>query len=130
MKCWAFAGQIWILEKGKISIERKFADGQIGDPKSKAPRAKVEMHPTLAAVFIDWRKQTLYAKDGDYVFPSNKLKGKKPRVESMIVQDYMRPAAEKLGLRPEGCTRFGLQNLRQQSSYMAGRVRHSSGCGD
>jgi len=100
------------FKKGKIGIERKFADGQIGDPKSRASRAKVEMHPALAEVFEDWRKQTLYGNESDYIFPSYKLKGKKPRVESMIVQDYVRPAAEKLGLRPEGCTRFGLHNLR------------------
>jgi len=37
-------------EKGKIQVRRGFVDGAIGDPKSKASRAPVEMHKTLAAV--------------------------------------------------------------------------------
>lgn len=99
-------------KKGKIRIVRKFADGAIGNPKSRASRSPVQMSKPLAAVFMEWRRQTLYAKDSDYIFPSYKLKGKKPRTESMIVQDYIRPAAEKLGLRPPDCKRFGLHNLR------------------
>lgn len=92
------------FDLGKIRIERGFVDGMLGDPKSRASRSTVEMHPALAAVFVDWRKQTLYGKDGDFVFPSYKLKGKKPRLASMIVQDYIRPAAEVLKLRPKDCS--------------------------
>jgi hypothetical protein len=39
------------------------------------------------------RQQTPYSKDSDFVFPSFKLHGKQPRLGSMIVQDYIRPAA-------------------------------------
>lgn len=104
------------FEKGKIRIERGFVDGALGAPKSKASRSTVEMHPSLATVFTDWRKETLYGKDGDFIFPSYKLKGKKPRLGSMIVQDHIRPVAEKLGLRPPDCRRFGLHNLRHSLS--------------
>jgi integrase len=53
---------------------------------------------TLGAVLKTWKEQTLYNKPEDYIFPSYKLDGKKPRVGSMIVQDYLRPAAVKAGV--------------------------------
>ncbi len=103
------------FKRGKIKIQRGFtADGGIDKPKSRASRSRstVEMHEALQAVFMDWRSQTIYGKDQDFIFPSYRLKGAKPRLGSMIVQDYIRPAAEKLGLRPPDCKRFGLHNLR------------------
>ena len=35
------------------------------------------MHPVLAGFLMAWRERTPYAKDGDYVFPSFRLKGKR-----------------------------------------------------
>jgi integrase len=98
--------------KGKIHIRRDWVDGELGKPKSVASKAPVEMHETLAAVLHGWRGETLYAKGTDFVFPSYKLKGKQPRLGSMIVQDYVRPAALKAGVVPDDCKRFGLHNLR------------------
>lgn len=41
-----------------------------GDPKSMMSRRPVEMTAGLAVVLQDWRYETLYAKDGDLLFPS------------------------------------------------------------
>jgi len=46
------------------------------------------------------------------LFPSFKLHGKQPRLGSMIVQDYIRPAAVSAGVIPDDCPRFGFHNLR------------------
>ena len=51
---------------------------EFGPPKSKASKAPVPMHPLLAAHLLAWRKETLYPGDEDFVFPSLRLKGKKP----------------------------------------------------
>ena len=48
-----------------------------------------------------WRERTPYAKDNDYVFPSFRLKGKKPLSASIMVQKYLRPAAVKAGVITE-----------------------------
>lgn len=56
------------------------------------------MHSLLAAVLKSWQGQTLYGKPEDYVFASYKLGGKKPRVGSMIGEDYLRPAALGAGV--------------------------------
>ena len=34
--------------------------------------------PLLAGFLLAWREKTPYAKDNDFVFPSTRLKGKKP----------------------------------------------------
>ena len=99
-------------KKLKINIRRDFVDGELGRPKSRASKAPVEMHETLATLLEAWRQQTPYSKDSDFLFPSFKLHGKQPRLGSMIVQDYVRPAAVAAGVIPEDCPRFGFHNLR------------------
>jgi len=100
------------FEVGQISIERGFVDGRIGDPKSIASRARVEMTRALAAVMLEWRKQTTFAADNDYVFASERKKGTQPRLGSMISTDYVRPAAIKAKVITADCPRFGLHNMR------------------
>jgi integrase len=54
-----------------------------------------------------------HAKDDDYVFPSFRLKGKKPLSASIMVQKYLRPAAVKAGvIKEDQQIRFGFHNFR------------------
>jgi len=99
-------------KKLKINIRRDWVDGELGRPKSRASKAPVEMHETLAALLQAWRQESPYSKDSDFLFPSFKLHGKQPRIGSMIVQDYVRPAAVAAGVIREDCPRFGFHNLR------------------
>jgi len=71
------------------------------------------MHPVLAGFLMAWRERTPYAKDDDYVFPSFRLKGKKPLSASIMVQKYLRPAAVKAGvIKEDERVRFGFHNFR------------------
>jgi|SRR6516164_756767 len=99
-------------KKLKIHIRRDWVDGELGAPKSRASKAPVEMHETLAALLWGWRQETPYGKDTDFLFPSFKLRGKQPRLGSMIVEDYIRPAALAAGVISDDCPRFGFHNLR------------------
>jgi integrase len=98
--------------KRKINIRRDWVDGELGRPKSKASKAPVEMHKALASILIGWRQESPYSKETDFLFPSFKLQGKQPRLGSMIVQDYVRPAAVAAGVIAADCPRFGFHNLR------------------
>ena len=40
----------------------------------------------------------MYAADTDYIFPSIKMGGRVPRCGSMVVEDYLRPAAVRAGV--------------------------------
>jgi integrase len=99
-------------KKLKINIRRDWVDGALGRPKSRASKAPVEMHETIGSLLQAWRQETPYSKDSDFVFPSFKLHGRQPRLGSMIVQDYIRPAAVAAGVIAEDCPRFGFHNLR------------------
>ncbi len=61
-----------------IQVRRAYVWGRFKEPKSKASKAAVPLHPLVAGFLLAWRDRTPYAKDRDYVFPSLKLKGKKP----------------------------------------------------
>jgi integrase len=65
-------------------------------------------------------------RDDDFVFPSIKLRGKCPRSASMLVEDYIRPAAIRAGILVERdgksyskdgdlVRRFGFHNLGRHS---------------
>ncbi len=53
------------------------------------------MHKSLGAVMLEWRKQTMYAADDDFIFASERKNGTQPRLGSMILTDYIRPAATR-----------------------------------
>jgi integrase len=94
-------------------VRRAYVSGRFKVPKSRASRAPVPMHPLLAGFLLAWREKTLFGKDTDFVFPSVRLKGKKPLSASIMVQKYLRPAAVKAGVIREGQkVRFGFHNFR------------------
>ncbi len=96
-----------------IHVRRTWTCGQVGHPKSKASQAPVPLHPLLAEFLRDWKKQTLYGGPEDWVFASTKLRGRKPRVANMLVEDHVRPAAVEAGvLKQDEERRFGFHNLR------------------
>jgi integrase len=103
-----------------IRVRRTWSWGKVGLPKSRASQAPVPMHPLLAKFVRSWMQQTPYAEPGDWVFPSFKLKGKRPRVANMLVSDHLRPAAVKAGVIAAAWDgRFGFHNLRHSlASYL------------
>lgn len=113
-----------LWDKLQIMIRRDWVKGNLGRPKSKASKAPVEMHEALASILRAWREETTYSKDSDFLFASFKMHGNQPRLGSMIVQDYIRPAALQAGVLRKlddgtwvdkygnNVTRFGFHNFR------------------
>jgi integrase len=81
-----------------IRVVRAYVYGKFGPPKSKASKKPVPLHPLLAALLQAWRKETLYAAEEDFIFPSYRLKGKKPPRANMLVAKHLQPAARKAGI--------------------------------
>ncbi len=107
-----------------IYVRRAYVYGQFGPPKSKASKAPVPMHPLLAAFLQTWHEKTPYAKPTDFVFPSIKLKGKKPRTACMLVRNHLRPAAVAAGvLEPGQKIRFGFHNFRHSLASQLARMK-------
>lgn len=111
-------------EKGQILVQRGWSKGKETDGKNQHSMVPVAMHPALAAHLMEWRGKSLYSKDKDWIFPSLRLKGQKPRVASVAAQDYLRPAAVKAGVIAEGSSKdFGWHNLRHSlATFLSGQV--------
>jgi integrase len=97
----------------RIHVRRTWVHGHMGEPKTKASKAPVPLHSLLAESMQSWQQESPYSQPTDWVFPSRKLKGRKPRCANMLVEDYLRPAAEKAEvLLKDDPRRFGYHNLR------------------
>jgi len=100
-------------ESQQISVRRSWTAGKVGRSKSPASKAPVPLVPLLAGFIREWQQQTPYGQPTDWMFASTRLKGKQPRVANMLVEDYLRPAAVKVGVLKEGeKVRLGFHNLR------------------
>lgn len=107
---------------GKIHIRRGWSKGRATEGKTEGSMTQVAMHPILAHALHAWRCESVYARDSDWVFASNRSKGKRPRSAGIAGQDYLRPAAVKAAVIPEGFRgRFGWHNLRHSfGTFLAG----------
>ena len=100
-------------KKGQINIRRGWSKGKETDGKNEGSMTQVAMHPVLAQALQEWRRESFYSGDSDWVFASSRAKGKTPRSAGVAGQDYLRPAAVKAGVIPKGYPgRFGWHNLR------------------
>jgi integrase len=100
-------------QKGQIKIIRGWSKGKATSGKNEGSMTQVAMHPALAQALQVWRRESRYSRDVDWVFASDRSKGKTPRSAGVAGQDYLRPAAVKAGVIPEGYKgRFGWHNLR------------------
>ena len=116
-----------LWDRGLIAIRQTFVHFNLQEgAKTKLSRSRVEAPQLLLDVLAAWRRETMYAGDNDFVFPSEKMHGKQPRSASQLVEDYIRPAAIAVGvIRVEdGVTydrdgevvkRFGFHNLGRHS---------------
>jgi len=98
-----------------IQIEQAFRLAEITTTKTKSSKADVPMCTELAKCLQNWRSQSPYHRDSDYVFASDKLNGKKPRTGQMVNRSYLRPAAIAAGIITPG-ERFGFHSLRHSLS--------------
>ena len=42
-----------------------------GDTKTECSRRPVPLHPLILESLLDWKRQSLYQGDGDFLFPSS-----------------------------------------------------------
>lgn len=89
--------------------------------KTEGSAAPAPLGDLLANVLRTWHEQTPYGKPTDWVFPSMKLKGKKPLSASIMAANKIRPAAIKAGIRLEPGQRFGFHNFRHSLATFAGQ---------
>lgn len=109
------AGLQWLdidWENSQIHVRRRWIRGNVSAPKSRKSAAPVAMAPLLAKYLRVWQAESCYTKQTDWVFASEKTRGRTPRVGNMLCVDYLRPAAIRAGVKLQKGQRFGFHNLR------------------
>jgi integrase len=109
------AGLQWLdidWDNNQIHVRRRWIRGNVRAPKSRKSAAPVAMAPLLAKYLRAWQRESSYTRPTDWVFASEKTRGRTPRVGNMLCVDYLRPAAIQAGVKLEKGQRFGFHNLR------------------
>lgn len=118
-----FALKWWDIDpaSNQILVQRAWSKGRETDGKSKGSMKPVAMHPALAEFLNEWRKESCYNRDDDWMFASSREKGRVPRAASTCGKHYLRPAAVSAGvIAKDDHSRFGWHNLRHSLATFFG----------
>jgi integrase len=116
-----------LWDKGYARIRQTYVHSTLQEgAKTRLSRSRVEVPHLALNALAGWKRETRYSAEYDYVFPSTKLGGKKPRSATILVRNYLRPAAIRAGILIEKLpeffskegdrlSRFGFHNLGRHS---------------
>jgi integrase len=82
----------------QINVVRSCVRNHFGDTKTEASRKPVPLHASVIEYLDEWRRVSPYNSDGDFLFPSVRLEGKKPITPDMVLKKVIRPALIRAGI--------------------------------
>jgi integrase len=86
------------LELMQVNVRRSCVRNHFGDTKTEASRKPVPLHPSVVKCLGLWRKESPYPGHTDFLFPSTRLKGKKPLSPDTLLKKIIRPAVKRAGI--------------------------------
>jgi integrase len=86
-----FEGLWFHLRRGIVNMD-------LTKLKTLASRKGVPMNPELATMLLDWRSQSPYPTDADWVFASPFTDGVRPYWPDSALKNHVRPAAKAAGI--------------------------------
>ena len=81
-----------------LGVKRSVVHCHIGNPKTLARRKPIPLAHELLTVLREYREQTAYSADSDWVFASPYKQGLEPYWPDSILQDFVKPAAKRAGV--------------------------------
>ena len=85
--------------QGTMNVTRSIVYGVVGSCKTESSQKPVPVHTLGANALMSWRKQSTYTNPDDWIFASRRHRGRHPFWGQAILQKYVRPAAEKVGIQ-------------------------------
>lgn len=82
----------------QVYVTKAIVRNHVGSCKTPASRKPVPLHDSVLTVLRDWRSQSMYQAEGDYLFPSVRLNGTQPLFPDMVLSKYIRPALLRAGI--------------------------------
>jgi integrase len=86
------------FEKQTLNIHKSIWHQQVGPVKTEGSERLMPLDQHLVADLLHWRSQTPYAGDEDWIFASERMKGKQPLWPENLIRNHIRPAAESAGI--------------------------------
>jgi integrase len=83
----------------QIHVRRSCVRNHFGDTKTEASRKPVPLHPSVVRYLELWRAESAYRGEDDFLFPSERLTGKKPLSPDMVLKKMIRPALVRAGVQ-------------------------------
>lgn len=85
-------------ERMEIAITKSWVRNRIGDTKTEASRRPVPLHPVVLEALLQWKAESRYQAEGDFLFPSDRLKGERPLSPDILLRKIIRPALVSAGI--------------------------------
>src|SRR5271170_5496618 len=82
----------------EVNVLRSCVRNRFGKTKTDASCRPVPLHPLVLNALLEWRQQSCYAADLDFLFPSVRFKGNKPLSPDSILEKSVRPALARIGV--------------------------------
>ena len=82
----------------KVNVLRPCARNYIGKVETEASCRPTPLLPVVLNAFLEWRAQSPYATDLDFLFPSPPLKIARPLSPNSILEKSIRPALARVGV--------------------------------
>jgi integrase len=79
----------------EVSVTRSCVRTHFGETKTEASHKPVPLHPSVKDALAEWRGESLYKGDGDFLFPSLRKNGEQPLMPDMVLKKIIRPALAK-----------------------------------
>jgi integrase len=81
-----------------ILVRRGIVDSVVGEVKTKYSQAGLPLDPALAEILFTWKRTSVFAREGDWVFASQYKAGELPLRPTAVLEDYIKPASVAAGL--------------------------------
>lgn len=82
----------------EVNVLRSCVRNRFGKTKTECSRRPLPLHPLVLDALLEWKEESLYKADTDFLFPSIRLNGKKPLSPDSLLKKSIRPAVERAGI--------------------------------
>jgi integrase len=82
----------------EVAVTRSVVRNHFGDVKTEASAKPVPLHQSVCGVLVEWRAQSMYRQDEDFLFPSIRKNGTQPLSPDMVLKKIIRPALKSAGI--------------------------------
>jgi len=82
----------------QMDVTRSVVNGIVGKCKTETSRKPVPIDEFTATELLAWKQETCYAAPEDWVFASDRVKGKMPPWADTLLDRFLQPAAKRAGI--------------------------------